>query len=223
MNRRRIGALLLASGLVLAACGDDDGDDPTVGAGSDATTTTAAAGVTATTTAGGDPLVAGTEFFTVVLGLPNAPSLDGFQQGDANSGEIPVHQALEGGGEGPVRSTLLLRIVDGSWQVTGAISDGVVLDAPAAGATVAAGPVEVTGQGRGFEGTLIARAVPVAGGDSLDEQIITAGAAEALEPFTTTLDLSGAAPGDEVFLVVGNESAADGSIGEFAVIRVTVG
>lgn len=91
-----------------------------------------------------------------VFGVP--PNLGEFQQGDSRSGEIEVLSPAEGSGTA-IRSVLLLRQLgpDDGWFVLAAIGDNTITS-PASGGEVAAGPVEVSGRGRGFEGLVVVKA-----------------------------------------------------------------
>ena len=229
--RRTIVVLVTISALV-AACSDDDDNS-----GSDASTSTAGASTTATTVAdleqpaiwpASDVVFATAEeaaedFVTNALGVP--PTLGELQQGDARSGEIEVFSPGEGNGTQIVRSRLLLRQLgpDDGWFVLAAVNDETTITSPAAMGEVPAAPLEVTGQGRGFEGNLVVRAF-VAGdaGALLDEQVTTGGALEDPEPFSVTVDLSDAEPGDTVVLLVRGGTGLETDPGEVSAIPVVI-
>ncbi len=236
MNRLTAGAIALvaAAGLVVSACTDDDADDQVVTAPS--TTAGSEPGGSVTTTSSteapaeaqpalwpaagvvvGDPVEAATGFVTEVAG-GETPTLGEFREGEPGAGEIEVLRSGEGGGATGVRSVLSLRRLGEGWFVTSAQSGAVTIESPEPLALVA-GTIEVTGAGRGFEGTLLL-SLHVAGESAppLAETFVTAGASEQLEPFATELDASGAPPGATLALVVGNENAADGGLGEFSAV-----
>jgi hypothetical protein len=168
-----------------------------------------------------DPEVAAADFVSKVLGVP--PNLGEFQQGDSRSGEIEAYSPAEGGSTS-VRSVLLLRQLgpDDGWFVLAAVSDTNTITAPASGGQVSAGPVEVSGQGRGFEGLLVIEAF-TAGGAKMDQQQAQGGSAEATEPYSATLDLSGTSPGDTVLILVRGGVGLETDTGEFSAIPVTIG
>ena len=65
----------------------------------------------------------------------------------------------------------------------------------------------------------------VAGGDADDvfDQVITSGGAfETLLPYNVTLDLSGAAPGDTVGLIVRGDTGLGGDPGDFASLPIVI-
>ncbi|MGH9138750.1 MAG: Gmad2 immunoglobulin-like domain-containing protein [Acidimicrobiales bacterium] len=242
MSIRTTAAALTASLCLLAACGDDDEDD----VGSEPTTSSIPVEETTTTTelstttapavddqpalwpAPGeviaDPIEVARSFYVDFLGQPE-PSLGEFQEGDPTSGEVPVFGRTEGGEPGPLRSTLLLRRRGAGWAVVRVASEAIVLEQAQVPTEALPGPITVSGRGRGFEGTLLVRAVVAgeAGGEPLDQQFVTAGALEELEPFAATVDVGAAASGSVVAILVFNESAIDGSIGDLAAIPVLIG
>jgi hypothetical protein len=56
----------------------------------------------------------------------------------------------------------------------------------------------------------------------LDEEITTGGALETPEPFTVTLDLTGADPGDVVALLVRGGTGLETDPGDFGAIPVVI-
>jgi hypothetical protein len=222
---------------------------PTSGAGSTVvgTTTTVAevettttVGVTTTTTAPAGleqpaiwpaadvvvetPEAAAEDFAAQVLGVP--PTLGEFQQGDSRSGEIEVFSPGEGdAGRAVVRGLLLLRQLgpEDGWFVLAAVNDNASIAVPESGEQVAAGPVMVEGVARGFEANVVVTAF-VAGtaGQELDQQITMGGAFETPEPFSVTLDLSRAAPGDTVMILVRGGAGLETDPGDFGAIPVVV-
>jgi len=166
------------------------------------------------------PGAAAADFVSKVLGVP--PNLGEFQQGDSRSGEIEVLSPDETGGTA-IRSVLLLRQLgpDNGWFVLAAIGDNTITS-PASGSEVAAGAVEVSGQGRGFEGLLVIEAFAAGDSTGLDQQLTQGGSTEATEPYSVTLDLSGASPGDTVLILVRGGVGLETDPGEFSAIPVTI-
>jgi hypothetical protein len=243
-RRLRLGALVAASVLVLAACGDDDdvtetGEPPSTTAAETTTTAeaTSTTGASTTTVPAGleqpaiwpaadvvfaTPEEAAEDFVSTVLGVP--PTLGEFQQGDARSGEIEVFSPGEGGGANVTRGLLLLRQLgpQSGWFVIAAVNENAAFTEPASGAEVPAGPLAVEGLARGFEANVVLTA-RVAGSDTDLDQVITAGGAfEDPEPFAESLDLSGAAPGDVVLLLVRGGTGLETDPGDFGAIPVVV-
>lgn len=170
------------------------------------------------------PEAAAHDFVSSVFGVP--PELGEFQQGDGRSGEIEVLPPAETDGVGALRSVLLLRQLgpDNGWFVIGAINENNVITSPESIADVAAGSLEVSGEGRGFEGALVVEAF-LAGdaNDRLDQQIAQGGSTEATEPYSVTVDLSGVDAGQTVMLLVRGGVGLDTDPGEFSAIPVVVG
>ena len=229
---RTVFAVFAVAGL-LSACGDDDdaggGEDTTTTSGASTTTTSPAeleqpaiwpaAGVVFDT-----PAAAAEDFVTSALGVP--PTLGEFQQGDARSGEIEVFSPGEGPSATPVvRGVLLMRQLgpDEGWFVIAATSDHQTITAPSSGDQVTAGPLVVEGSGRGFEGTIVVTAFRAGEAEpELDELVTQGGAQEASEPFTVTLDLSDASPGETVALLVRGGTGLETDPGDFAAIPVAI-
>jgi hypothetical protein len=152
------------------------------------------------------------------------PVLGEFQQGDARSGEISVLSPGEGGPQSP-RGLLFLRQLGpaGGWFVIGAGSELASITVPATGDTVPRGPLTVEGIGTGFEATLVVRAF--AAGDparEFDQQVVMAGNLGTPLPYSTTLDLSGAAPGEVVALVVQGGVGLESDPGDFSAVPVVI-
>ena len=167
------------------------------------------------------PEAAASDFVSKVFGVP--PNLGSFQQGDSRSGEIEVLSPAEAGGTA-IRSVLLLRQLgpDDGWFVLAAVGDNTITS-PASASEVAAGPVDVSGEGRGFEGLLVIEAFTAGSTTLLDQQQAQGGSAEATEPYSVTLDLSGASTGDTVLILVRGGVGLETDTGEFSAIPVTIG
>ena len=224
--------------LALVGCGDDD-DEPDDGATTTSTTSTTVETTTSTTAPAGleqpaiwpaedvvfaTPEEAAEDFVREVLDVP--PALGEFQQGDARSGEIEVFSPGEA--QTPttvVRGTLLLRQLgpDDGWFVIGAQNDNALITTPDSQADVPAAPLTVSGRARGFEASVVVSAF-VAGdaATELDEEVTTGGALETPEPFTVTLDLTGAEPGDVVGLLVRGGTGLETDPGDFGAIPVVI-
>jgi hypothetical protein len=173
------------------------------------------------------PEEAAADFVSEVLISEGDPLLGEFRQGDARSGEIAVLFAGETGDLDPPleAGVLLMRQLgptDG-WYVIGATSAGVVIDSPSALQEVPAGTVAVSGEGRGFEGTLVVTAFPPGDDEAaLDLQIGAGGAADQLEPYRVDLDLSGAAAGEVVAILVRGDTGLGSDPGSFAASPVVI-
>jgi len=220
-------------GLVLVACGSDsdvssDATSTTAGAESTTTTTTPvrleqpaiwpAADVVFTT-----PEAAAADFVESVLRVP--PTLGEFQAGDSRSGEMEVFSPDPPGGSRVPRSLLLLRQLgpDDGWFVLAAVNEHEVVETPESGSTVPAGPLTVAGAGRGFEATVVVRALVAGDADQQIAQVITmGGSAEAAAPFSVELDLSTVTPGETVILLVRGDTGRDDDPGDFSAIPVVI-
>jgi hypothetical protein len=173
------------------------------------------------------PDEAAADFVSTVLISEGDPVLGEFRQGDSRSGEIPVLFAGESGDLDPPQEQGLLFLrqigpTDG-WYVIGASSDGAVIDTPSSLDEVPAGTVTVSGEGRGFEGTLVVSAF--APGDlasEFDREIGAGGAFEELQPYSVELDLSGATAGDVVVILVQGDTGLGSDPGTFAAIPVVI-
>ncbi|MGD9702402.1 MAG: hypothetical protein AB7Q42_09195 [Acidimicrobiia bacterium] len=164
------------------------------------------------------------DFVSKVLGVP--PELGPFQQGDSRSGEMEVFSLGEKDAGPPVfRGLLLLRQLgpDNGWFILAVANENASITSPESMAQVAAGPLTVEGVGRGFEANVVVSAF-VAGdaGAELDLAITQGGAFETPEPFTVSLDLSGASPGDIVTLLVRGGVGLETDPGEFGAIPVVI-
>ena len=173
------------------------------------------------------PEEAAADFVAAVLISEGDPVLGEFQQGDARSGEISVLFSGETGDLDPPmeKGTLLLRQIgptDG-WYVIAATSDGALIDTPSALDEVPAGTVTVSGEGRGFEGTLVVSAFPPGDASTtFDLQIGAGGAFADLEPYSVELDLSGAARGEVVVILVRGDTGLGNDPSTFAAIPIVI-
>ena len=123
------------------------------------------------------------------------------------------------------RSLLFLRMLGPSdgWFVIGAANPNVTMSTPEANARVAAELLTVEGVGRGFESTVVVTAFLAGHSDIVFDQVITAGGAwETPLPYTVTIDLTGASPGDVVMLLVHGDTGLDNDPGEFSALPVVI-
>jgi hypothetical protein len=167
-----------------------------------------------------DPVDAARSFVEGFLGYVAGP-LSEFRAGEPGAGEIDVLSRDENGQTtGRVAATLSLRQLDGdNWYVTSAVSDSVQIDSPRPLADVAS-PLHVTGQGRGYEGTVVVAVHErTASADLLGEEPAIAGSADTLEPFS--VDVAFEVPSSPIgILVAGTDSGASGVLAPFAALPV---
>ena len=167
------------------------------------------------------PQEAAADFVANVLHV--APLLGEYVGGDARSGEIEVFSPGET--TPGSRSLLFLRMLGPSdgWFVIGAANPNVTISTPEANARVAAELLTVEGVGRGFESTVVVTAFLAGHSDIVFDQVITAGGAwETPLPYTVTIDLTGASPGDVVMLLVHGDTGLDNDPGEFGALPVVI-
>lgn len=220
-------------GIALAGCGNDDTGtgtgtvEPSVTA-SETDTTTEPTGPEqpalwpAADVVFDDPVAAAQDFLDNVL---EAGTAGEFRQGDARSGEVDALFTGESGDQSIVRSTLLLRQLGSanSWFVIAAVNPNAAITAPDSMAEVPAAPLSVEGIGRGFEANLnVSARVSGTTGEPLDLQIAQGGSEATPLPFTTTLDLSGAAAGDVVTIMVRGGTGIETDPGDFGAIPVVI-
>ncbi|MFZ4811312.1 MAG: hypothetical protein ACOYL9_08225 [Ilumatobacteraceae bacterium] len=171
------------------------------------------------------PEAAADDFVSKVLEVP--PNLGPFVGGDSRSGEIAVLSSDEGSGEPAVRSTLLLRQLGPSdgWFVIAAVGDpNVTIAKPVGGATVPAAPLTLEGLGRGYEATIIVKVFAAGASTPLIEPVIAMGGAlETPLPYSADVDLSRAAPGSTVLILVRGDTGLETDPGEFSAIAVRIG
>ena len=171
------------------------------------------------------PEQAAASFVSDVLGVE--PVLGDFMAGDSRSGEIQVFSPGEGASPTRIRTRAARpphdrperRMVRHRGQQRRS-DDRLSADAR----SCRGGSARRVGTGRGFESTLVVTAF--AAGDAtavLDQVISSGGAFESLEPFSATLDLSGAAQGDVVALLVRGDVGLEDDPGEFASLPVVIG
>jgi hypothetical protein len=247
IRTHRRSLVLAALALVAAACSDSSSNDTTsapattVAPSTTAVATTApgttvapattapapdqpavwpAAGVVFTT-----PEVAAEDFLANVFPTPG-PVIGEFRAGDSRSGEIDVFAAGENGEPiGNARSVLFLRQlgpVDG-WFVIGAGSDLATIERPESLDVVQAGPLTVSGRAQGFEANIgIMAFVAGAATPLLDSTTTMAGNMGEVLPYSVTLDLSAAQPGDVVVVLVHGGAGLETDPGDFSAIPVVI-
>lgn len=172
------------------------------------------------------PQAAADDFMMSVLG---AGVLGDFRQIDARSGEIEVRSNADAPpGTTSLRALLQLRQLrptDG-WYVTSATSQGASISLPVAGAEVPAGLLTVEGEARGFESTLnifaFAAGPDFSALDDIDAVLASGGAFEQTEPYSATIDLSTASPGDVITILVRGDTGLSDDPGEFAAIPIVI-
>jgi hypothetical protein len=155
-----------------------------------------------------DPAAAARSFVAAVFGVEDAPLSEVRTTADGEA-EIDVFDRSETGTTlDSVASTLSLERLDGGhWYVTGARSEDVVIDSPAPG-DAAASALTVTGEGRGYEGTiLVEMRARIAGAPVLADGFDTAGAGDALAPFSVDLTLPGPDDGAAGAILVARDSS----------------
>jgi Immunoglobulin-like domain of bacterial spore germination len=139
-----------------------------------------------------DPAAAARSFVAAVFGVADAPLSEVRTTADGEV-EIDVLDRSESGATlDTVASTLsLARLDEGRWFVTGARSEDVEIGSPAPGAA-AESQLSVSGEGRGYEGTIVVEVRRRAAGAAVvADGFDTAGAGEARAPFSVDLTLPG--------------------------------
>jgi len=236
-QRRVLPSLVAVFALAAVACGDDDESASTP---NPTTTTTDSTTLPSTTiTPGGleqpaiwpaadvvfaTPEEAATDFVETALGVPAV--IGEFMQGDSRSGEIEVFFEADGQPRMDVpRSLITVRQLgpEMGWFVTSAWSDGATIDSPSSGASTAAGALDVAGDARGFERTIIVRAFPAGDATVIDNELATGGGNETPEPYMATLDLSTAVAGQVLVILVRGDSGLETDPGEFSAIALVIG
>lgn len=170
------------------------------------------------------PEAAASDFLVQMFGV--GPVLGEFRQGDASSGEFEVFATADGAVVGNARSVLAMRQLgpQRAWFVLAAMSAGATITTPAASAVVRPGPLVVEGMATGFEATIVVEAFPAGKAAlMLDSQVTMAGNLGELAPYSVTLDLSGAQPGDVVVILVCGGVGLETDPGDFAAIAVLIG
>jgi hypothetical protein len=142
------------------------------------------------------------------------PVVGEFMQGDARSGEIEVRPRPDG----PV-TIVFVRQLSGTdtWWVLGAATADIVVDVPAAGATISS-PVELRGSALAFEGTVNVEVRQDGTHEPLGTGFVTGGG-DILRPFAGEVEFS--TPTERFGAVVFREfSEEDGRVLDATVVRV---
>ena len=170
------------------------------------------------------PEAAAADFLAAVFG--DGPVLGEFQAGDSRSGEIEVFASVDGAPISRARSVLLLRQLgptDG-WFVIAAVSEKATITVPESASVEPAGPLTVEGAATGFEATVVVSAFVAGRSDpELDKEVTMAGNFGEVLPYSVSLDLAGASPGDIVTLLVRGGTGLETDPGDFGAIPVVIG
>ena len=122
---------------------------------------------------------------------------------------------------GPVTTVIVRQLgSDDTWWVLGAATEEIVLDAPAAGATVTS-PVALSGRARAFEGTVDVQIRQDGATDPIGTGFVT-GAGDVVHPFDGEVEFTAATAerGAIVLLTTGGE---DDRVWRATVVRVQFG
>ncbi len=170
------------------------------------------------------PEAAAADFVAKVFG--DGPVLGEFQAGDSRSGEIEVFASVDGAPIGQARSMLLLRRLGPSagWFILAAENEFATITVPDSMSSVPAGPLTVEGVGRGFEATIVVSAFVAGRADTeFDREVTMAGNFGEALPYSVSLDLTAASPGDVVALLVRGGAGLETDPGDFGAIPVVIG
>jgi hypothetical protein len=239
MHTARTFPAVIAAVVLGVSCGGDDTSsvDSTTTTTAVTTTPETTSTVTTTTTEGvvlaqpaiwpaadvvfATPEEAAADFVRTVLGVE--PLLGEYMGGDSRSGEIEVFSPGE---TTPISRGLLdLRILapNDGWFVIGAANPNATISSPEVYAEVPAGALTVEGVARGHEGTVVLTAFLAGDADAVFDQVITSGGVlETPEPYSVTIDLTGAAASDIVTLLVHGDTGLENDPGEFGAIAVVI-
>ncbi len=170
------------------------------------------------------PEAAATDFLAKVFG--EGPVLGEFRAGDSRSGEIDVYASVDGAPISTPRSVLLMRQLGPSdgWFVVAAADENATITVPVSASVVPAGPLTVEGVASGFEATVVVSAFVAGRADSeLDTEVTMAGNFGDVLPYSVSLDLATASPGDTVVLLVRGGTGLETDPGNFGAIPVVIG
>jgi hypothetical protein len=170
------------------------------------------------------PEAAAADFLENVFG--EGPLLGEFRAGDQRSGEMEVFASVDGEPIGLARSVLLLRQLGPSdgWFVLAAASDNATITMPVSMALVPAGPLTVEGMATGFEATVVVSAFVAGRSDpEFDREVTMAGNFGDVLPYSVSLDVSAASPGQVVVLLVRGGTGLETDPGDFGAIPVLIG
>ena len=86
-----------------------------------------------------------------------------------------------------------------------------------------AGALTVEGVARGHEGTVVLTAFLAGDADAVFDEVITSGGvSETPEPYSVTIDLTGAAAGDVITLLVHGDTGLENDPGEFGAVAIVI-
>jgi len=169
-----------------------------------------------------DPVAAARSFVETFLAVDDPP-LSLFRTGEPGAGEVDVIARGEDGRTlDRVVATVVLRRLDGEhWFVTAAGSDDVRIDEPEPLASLSPPTFAVSGEGRGYEGTVVLALRPrSAPGALLAEHPVVAGAGGALMPFAADVAFVTTAAPDVGVLVARTDVGFESGIPGFAAVAV---
>ena len=170
----------------------------------------------ASTTRFRTPESAAQSFAVDYLHMTN-PVINGFQQGDARSGEVPVQP----NSTGPVTTVLVRQLdPDNSWWVLGAGTASINLSAPAWDASISS-PVTLTGTSVAYEGTVHTQVRQDDTTKPLGEGYVTGGST-AMGPFSGSLAFTKPTTKYGAVLLY-TTSAENGAVLEASVTRIAFG
>jgi Immunoglobulin-like domain of bacterial spore germination len=167
-----------------------------------------------------DPVAAVRSFVQAVIGVDDPP-LSEFRATEPGAGEVDLFRVTEDGRTmDRVASTISVRQLDGEhWFVTMASSSDVQIATPEPGAEVTS-LVAVTGQGHGFEATIVVSLrARTARAEVLANAVTNGGAGEALEPYSARLSFTDA-PTPVGMVIASDTSGASVSVPGFSAVLV---
>lgn len=162
-----------------------------------------------------DPTALVHDFAEQFVGMPD-PDVGPYQAGDSRSGEIEVR--AEAGAT--LATTVFVRQLGPNdlWWVLGAASANITVDTPQP-LDVVASPLPLTGSALAFEGTVTVALWEDGAAEPLVTTFVTGSGAPPAGPFTGELTFDEPATEGGALLFT-SESGEDGSVLEFAALRV---
>lgn len=165
-----------------------------------------------------EPVAVTLAFARVFVGMPH-PVLGPFGRTSGDRGTVTVRPSASAGAATVV--SLRELFPGGPWTVVGAAADEIVLDRPAAGATISS-PATLSGRSTAFEATVSVEVRHLSGpvaGDTIGAGIVMGGANGTMGPFHGSVSFHRATPGAGALLLT-EKSAEDGSPIDATVVRV---
>ena len=169
------------------------------------------------------PEAAARGFVDQVFGT--GPLIGPFVGDDQAGGEITVYASADGTRLTNPRSTLLLRRLAPSngWFVLAAVSEFATITVPTSGSTVPNSALTVQGSATGFESTVNVRAFLAGHADrEFDQKGVQAGNQGTMLPYSASLDLSTAAHGAVVVILVHASSPLENDPGQFSALPIVI-